>query len=453
MKKIIFALVTICLTSQSQAVNKLTNGAPFFAENDTSLPRNLLLFSFEGGPAVLDPEKQGVILVLKEMLKEGPSNQSLGEFKQELFDLASDIDFVAEPNVFEIIVRSPPEEQSKVLALLAKTLEMPRSSKADFARIHGKVLAGLRAKFEDMRSVLFYIGPRDLMNFAPQTRTGDTSPNSFAKITYEDFTESLPKVLNYQKLFLSYIGPEKLTVIKGKVETVFQDKLKKPYQKVIVQKQVAPSLEKSRYTVINKPGATDNQIAFLFPQLVRRDSSEWVNAKINMDILGGGLHGRLSRTLRTERGLTYTAMSWFSSTTLPFWMAWTFGGIEQTRSLLTDVPEVVGQYVKTKPTAAEIAESKARIINEYKTDTELPKDRLKEQGWFYANGFDPAYADVFIAELMKANVLGVNKFGSSLQSKVSSIYIVGDKEKILPILELNKVAKNEVRIIEMSEIK
>lgn len=453
MKQIIFAVVAACFVVQAHAVEKLKNGAPYFAKKDTSLPRSLLLFTFQGGPSALTPEQQGVILVLKEMLQEGPATQSLSQFKQSLFDLGAEIEFGSEANVFEIIVKSPAKEQAKVLALLKQTLESPRSSKEDFERIHSNVTAGLQTQFDNMAWVLRYYGARDFMNYSAQTRTGDTSPASFAKISYDEFLTLLPKILDYQRLFVSYVGAEAPAVTKAQIETVFQDKLQKPYQQWVVEKQWTPKLEKNRYTIINKPSATDNQILFLFPQAVRRDSSDWAVSKIIMDILGGGLHGRLGQTLRVERGLTYGANSSFSSTTLPYWLVWTFGGLEQTKPLLLAVPEVVGKFVKTEITEKELSESKARLVNEYKTDTELPKDQLNEKGWFYANGLSPAYTERYVSDLGKVKLALANKFRSSLQAKVSAVYVMGDKDKVLPMFEAMGVPKADVKVIEVSDIK
>ena len=453
LQRLLMTLLSFGFVLQAHAFETFKNGAPFFADKDSSLPRNMYLLSFQGGPALLTPEQQGILLIMDAMLKEGPSTMSLEEFNKQLFELGGEVDFFAEPNLFGMSVLTPPAEQEKVLALLKKTLENPRSSKKDFERYREKVLAGLRTRFEQMRYVVFYFGARDFLNYAPKTRNGETSPATLAKISYEDFKASLPKVLDYQRLFVSYVGQDDVNVAKAKVETAFQDKMQNPYKRWEVVKPEMPKLEKNKYVLINKPGATDNQILYIFPQVIQRETPEWAVAKVTMDGLGGGLHGDLGRVLRSERGLTYGAMSSFSSSGSPYWVAWTFGGLEQAKGLLTGVPEVIGKYVKAKLKPNALAESKSRLLNDYKTENELVADRLGKRAWFYSNGYQPGDADQFEKYLKNVKLLEANKFRSSLQSQVAAVYIMGDKSKIVPILEAMQVPTAEIKIIEISDIK
>ncbi|WP_413287630.1 M16 family metallopeptidase [Bdellovibrio sp. HCB337] len=451
MKTTLLVLLLSFSVFQAHALEKFKNGAPFFAQQDTTLPRNILLLSFQGGPAAVSPAQQGNFLLLSEALNEGPSDRSLKEYKQELFNLGAEVSFRADNNAFQIVVKAPPAEMDKVLVLLKQTLEKPRTSEEDFKRFQGNVLAGVKSGFEDMRSVIFYFAPRDLLSYSAQTRSGDTSPTSFEKLTYDDFKSSF-SALNYQRLFASYIGPQATKEVRTKIETTFKNELQKPYKKWALETTSVPKLKKNTYTIVDKPGATDNQVVYLYPQSVRRDGPQWVNAMVNMDVLGGGLHGHLGRTLRTERGLTYGAMSWFSKTTLPVWMAWTFGGVEQTKGLITGVPEVVGKYVAGPLTATELAESKGRLLNSMGTDLELAKDRLLTQSWHYANGLNPQVVDQYVKMLDNTKLADVTKFKNTLSSKAAAVYMMGDQTKLIPILESIGVPKSEIRVVKVTDI-
>lgn len=452
MRKVVFAAFAFLLPLQAYPADTFRNGAPYFAEQDPDLPRHSILFSFHGGPAVLSPEQQGILMIYKELLGEGPSTLSLREYRRQLFDLGAEVHFEAEPNLFMAVVKAPPLENGKALSLLRQTLDNPRSGKEDFQRIHGKILAGLRANFENMRQVLFYFGPRDFVNYAAQARTGETSPSSFSRISYEDFKDAFSKIINYRRLFVSYIGPEAAPAVRSHIEAIFQDKMAEPYQPVLIEKAKAPKVEKTRYTVINKTGATDNQVAYIYPQTVARKSSEWVLSQINMEMLGGGTHGELGRILRAERGLTYAAVA-FNSRTLPFWMAWTFGGLEQTKALLNGIPEVVNRFSKTKWSKSGWDDSKRQVVNQYRADMELPADRLRKRTWYYANGFPPSFADTFESDVDKVSLVSADQYRSDLRSKVPTVYIMGDKAKVLPMLESIGVARHLVRVVELSEIR
>jgi predicted Zn-dependent peptidase len=171
-----------------------------------------------------------------------------------------------------------------------------------------------------------------------------------------------------------------------------------------------------------------------------------------MDLLGGGMHAQLARTLRTERGLTYAAMSRFSKSTLPFWMVWTFGGVEQTKGLLTGVPEVVGKYVAAPLTAKDLTESQGRLLNSNGTELELAQDRLLTQSWFYANGLNPEAVEQYSKSVGKTKLAEVTKFKNILSSKAAAIYVMGDQTKLIPILESIGVPRAEIRVVKMAEI-
>ncbi len=452
MKKLILILLTALVQQSVFAAEKMKNGAPFFGETDQSLPRNILLLSFQGGPAAISTAQQGAVAILKEILKEGPADQTMSQFKQELFELGAEIETSTAPNMFQVILMVPPAQEVRALELLKQTLEKPRTSEADFKEYHAKVLAGIKTKFEDMRSVIFYFGPRDLMKDSKQLRIGDTSPASLEKLTYADFKAALPKILDYQGLFISYIGPEAVAQAKANVQAAFADKMKASYKRWKVEEQNPVDLKENRYTLIDKPGATDNQILILHPSLVKRDSPQWQVSQITMDTLGGGLHGRLGKVLRSERGLTYGASSSYSSQLLPYWLVWTFGGLEQTKPLLTGVPEVIAAYKTAPLTATDLAESKARLMNSFLSSTELPKDRLAMKGWYYGNGLPTDLAEKYPKRLAQADLKTVTVFQKSLQSKTAAVYIMGDKEKVLPMLEATGVKKESVRIVPVSDI-
>ena len=77
-------------------------------------------------------------------------------------------------------------------------------------------------------------------------------------------------------------------------------------------------------------------------------------------------------------------------------------------AVLEGIPEIVGSYKKAKMTSTELAESKLRLLNDHKTMTELPQDRLRMLGWFYANGFPPNLNERFPKDLSKVTLKNVN---------------------------------------------
>jgi zinc protease len=436
-----------------EKLESLSNGSPFFGSEDKSLPRSIYLFSFQGGPKRFPAEKQGIVSVLLELYNDGPKDLSVKAYNQQLFELGAEINYSSGANGFEVIVKTLPANQAKVFELVRRTLKNPRSEKFDFEKAHASILASLKAKFENMRAVIYYFAPLDLMSYNPLILAGQTSPTSFAKITYKEVKENLSSLATFDTLFVSYIGADPVSSAKALVNTVFAEDLKKTYVRPAIERTPIVKIEGLKYTVIDKPGATDNQFLIFYPQSVKRDSAEWLQAKMTMDLLGGGLHGALGKTLRVERGLTYGAQSAFNNQGWPYWYIWTFGGVEQTKGLLQGIPEVTEKYQKATLTPALLAESKARVLNDFKSSTELPQDLLIQKSWYYHNAYDATFLSRYENELKNISLSQVAGFRKSLQTKNAAIYLMGDQKVLLPILQSLGVESKLVRVVTLSEIK
>lgn len=436
----------------AEKLETLSNGSPFFGSQDKTLPRSIFLLSFQGGPKYFAAEKQGILNVLLHLYNEGPKDLTVKAYNQQLFELGAEIDYTAGHGAFEIIVKTPPANQAKVFELVRRTLKNPRSEKFEFEKAHASILAGLKAKFDNMRSVIFYFAPLDLMSYSPLVLSGQTSPTSFAKITFKEVKENLTRLATFDTLFVSYIGTEAPSSAKALLNTVFAEDLKKAYARPAIQRPELVTLNATKYTIIDKPAATDNQVLIFYPQKVQRDSGEWLQAKISMDLLGGGLHGALAKTLRIERGLTYAVQSGFNNQGWPYWFVWTFGGNDQTKGLLQGVPEINEKYQKATLTSSVLAESKARVLNDFKAATELPKDLLIQKSWYYHHGYDATFLDRYEAELKNVSLANVRNFRKNLQTKNAAVYLMGDQKVLLPILEGLGVDRKNVRIIGINEI-
>jgi predicted Zn-dependent peptidase len=452
MMKSIFAFILSTILGVSAfAFETLQNGAPFFATQD-ALPRSIYMINFQGGPASFAPEKQGVIGILKKILEEGPAGMSQKEYQDQLFKLGADINYGSGNNFFRITLYALPGTEAQVFALLQQTLQKPKLAKADFEKAYGNIQQTLIARFQDMRTVLFYAAGKDLLNYAPAALNGETSPASFAKITFDDVKDSLGKLLNYESAFFAYAGSTPAGAAKTLLETQFAKDLAKPYKGLKPSMPPAPAISGFKYTLVEKPGATDNQILFFFPQSVQRDGPPWVDAGLTMDLLGGGLHGLLGKTLRTERGLTYNASSQFNFMGFPYWNVWTFGGVKQTKDLLTGVPEILATFQKKKYSAKDLLQAKAGMRNAFKAGRELPQDLLGDETWYYIQGLNTKFPDQYEADLTKTSLKNISAFKNKLQTKNAAVYLMGDKDVVLGILDSLGVKKESVRILQVSDI-
>ncbi len=169
-------------------------------------------------------------------------------------------------------------------------------------------------------------------------------------------------------------------------------------------------------------------------------------------MLGGGLTGRLNKTLREKRGLTYHAGS-FMGNVLPVWAVWTFGGTEQVSGLLSGIPEVVQSYKKEKLSKTEIKESKEKLMTSFKTDMELPEDSLDKRLSYQLFDRNPEFLNQYPTLLGQIQPKAIQNFISQkLNLQSAHLYLMGDKSQLLPILVKNGFPSESIAIVEVGEI-
>ncbi len=443
----------LCFSFSKASSLELLNGSPVLYEKNQDIPRSIFVLNFEGGPSFLSKDEQGIVLLLEETLRSGPSHLKKDEFNKMLFRLGIDFEFVHGSNFFQIVVKAPTEEVNSALSLLNATLSSPRISEDEFNGFFESTKANLTGKFEDMRHTIFYFALRDSLTYSPYALTGDTSPEGLKNISYTKFKTNFQKLIDFSKMSLSYLGRFDSKVVISKLNGQFSERLSS--SKYVKSKTVPKVvLKKTNKTIvlIDKPGATDNQLAFVFFNDVKRDSVDFLKAKLTMDLLGGGLHGQLSKTLRTERGLTYAAISRFGGANLPVWMVWTFGGDVQTKGLLTGVPEILKEFKKLRFSTLDFEEAKERLANEYLIENELAKDRLFERLWYANNHLNFKFHKDYLKNLESVSTVGTRDFLTHLQTDSPLIYLMGDREKLLKTIAEVGMSQDLVEVVSIKDI-
>lgn len=439
---------TFIATSGHAAIQEmpLKNGAFIIGEQDKNLPRNHLRLTFQGGASRLSPENQGVAKVLALALDEGPYSMSAEKYKEKLFRLGATVSASVSSLSFTLHVVSLPETQREVLKLVAEMIAKPRVDKPEFRNLHAKQLANAQGEFESMRTVISYVAVRHMYAYASQVMNGNSSPATFQKLGYKVFKREYKKLLDPSRLVVGFVGPDSLESTKTLVEEVLADQFKTKSKFETLPPAPMSNVKGTSYVLIEKAGATDNQLLFMYPQFVSRDGPQWMEARIVQDILGNGSSGKLGETLRTERGLTYGARSWFSEQ-LPNWQVWTFGGVEQTKGLLSGVPEVVAKFQSAAISQESLDQAKSKILISHKTDFELAGERLEETMWFRLNGLNIKAFENFETDLRSTKLAGVNAFRKKLETKNVVVYLMGDKTKTLATLNGLGVDTTKVQVI------
>jgi zinc protease len=449
------SIVTAFAFSSARAASQLAlkSGAPLRVERDDSSPRVTLVLTFPGGPGVIAPEQQGLAFVLKEMLNEGPVGMSGDAFRDALFLATSEVDFLPARLAMNVVVKAPADRLKETLALVDKILAAPKLDDVTFSRAKEKVVAQTAARFDSMRNVVFYFGLRDATKNHPFVLDGNGSPKSLSNVTLQDVKAKFPELLNGKLAFFSAVGPVEQSAVATALEQSlgasprFSDYV--PFKSLSVSPEVFKR-KSLAVKIIDMPGATDNQIFYVYPEQIKMDSPEAAVAGVAHGILGGGLSGRLGKKLRTERGLTYHASSIFNPVG---WSVYTFGGVEQTPKLLIGVPEVITSFKKEKLSERDIAEAQGAKSTEFKESVELPMDRLMAKLSLTLRGLDPSFVDKYQSYLAATTTKSIKDF---VNKKVTIdggyLYLMGDAKNLSQAVKEAGIDSKSVTVVPASEI-
>ncbi len=453
---IIFCLV---LTGTAEAERGyLWNGSPYEGELDNSLPREIVVLDFPGGAGLVPKDLQGVSWIVTKVFREGPGSMTGDAYRKELFLLNSSISFQVDSRYARVVIVAPKESFAKAMALAKAVLQGPKLDVKTFQENKQRVLVQRRAMDDNMRQLIAYYWLRDTFAYHPEVLDGTGSPWSINRVTLDHVKEYATKLFQWQHAFVTFIGPVPPKIVVKTVNGLFfneqtkQDYTPYAYPEIEIDDVHVKGL---KVTLIDKPGATDNQIRFvhLLPKKIRRDSKEYFHLWIMHRILGqGGFDSRLLSTLRTKRGLTYSINSFFFSV-LPVWGVATFAVTDQTGKLLQGIDEVVDAFKKERIRKQEIAEVKEKLTSSYKASMELAKDRLFDRIDYRHYNLNERFMSRFLKHLQRVKAKDVMRMAqSTLRRQHGRLYLMGDKEKLLPIVAEYGVEPKAVRIVNIADI-
>jgi len=125
--------------------------------------------------------------------------------------------------------------------------------------------------------------------------------------------------------------------------------------------------------LVNKPDATQAQIRFGHLGIARGNEDYFPVVIMNYILGGGGFASRLVKVIRSEKGLTYSVRSSFSTRLQagPFTTS-TFTKNESTLEAIEAMIELIKEYQESGPTDEELKKAKSYLTGSYPLNFETP---------------------------------------------------------------------------------
>ncbi|MFN7905333.1 MAG: M16 family metallopeptidase [Pseudobdellovibrionaceae bacterium] len=460
--KLILAAICIFQSAQLAAQEsilkaELKTGSPLLVSMNASQPRQNVILVYRGGLSQIQKNLHGATGILFDLLEEGPKNIPAEQYKKKLYLQNASISFSATPRAFYVSITAPTEHIAAALKLAKETMTSPKLEKKLFDHLKTVSIQQTLAEFENMRTVLNHFAFKDAFQNHPEFMDGQMSAPNKEKISFEDVKAVSKLVFPANHLEVYSSGPMALGQIQESIQTEIVGETDQQYIKINFEK-VQPADFKPKglaITVLNKPAATDNQILFIFPKPFGETLQSRVIGQVSSFLLGGSGSSDLFRILRTERGLTYGASSRIDNNR-NYWIVATFGGIKQTKDLITGVPEVVQKFQKKKISKQDVIEAKKMLKVSFRDSLELPEDRLDYLMSLSLNDVDLALVDQYEKLLDAVTPKNVEDFArSKFTTKEGFLYVMGDETVIVPILESlpnKEKTKTPIRKVQLNEL-
>ncbi len=360
------------------------SGAPLYALRDGRLPRVWWHLYLEAGERFVPTKYAGMSTVAADVLDQGPASMKLADYRQHLFRQGAAIGWEATNRFLIAHVKCRPDQLAAMAALVRRTAREPRLAGGELERARDRVLTLRRALDDDMRQATFMYGKQKLYEFRPEARMPEGWPSSIAAIGRRDLESWLSAHLARPAAFLAAAGPVAPARLAQAAGPALAGWLT-PYRGARAAMPPAPTGR--RVVLIDKPGATDNQIYMLTPMAVDLAGPAAPAAEVFFAGMGRDLGSRLG-ALRVKRGLTYGANSGFRPQEWPSWYFYSFGGIPQTPQIVAGAFELFAA-ARTGLSADEVARAKDQLIQDRAGDLETPPEQIEAVAGAVALGLPP----------------------------------------------------------------
>ncbi len=294
------------------------NGIEVIGTKSSEIPTVAIQLTLEGGHKfdAVEPTKSGLAAVTASMMNESTENYSAEAIQEELRKIGSSISISASQNGTTVSVNTLTKNIDRTLELLEEKLLRPGFKQEDFDRIIKQQMESIIASQKDPSAIANQVFDRLLYGdehifSVPTSGIEETVSN----ITIEDVRSF------YQKYYSPNLGE---LVIVGDIDRKDilskLDFLKKwPSKNVKVPELPNPKPgDQTKIYLVDKPQAPQSQIRIGYMTNLKYDATgDYFKSYLMNYTLGGAFNSRININLREDKGWTYGAGSYFSSTKDP----------------------------------------------------------------------------------------------------------------------------------------
>lgn len=349
----------------------LENGLTVFVLEQHEQPivsiRLLIRAGTQNDPAGLP----GVAAMMASLLDKGTATRSATEIAQWVDESGGSLGASADAESTIVHASAFATELGATLDLLADVLLRPAFAPDEIERARQQALSNLAASLEDPAYLADLVMQKLIYGAHPYGSPEGGTPDSVRRIRRDDL----------QRFHQTYVAPNISAIaVSGDVRAaeVFEAvrEALAPWARKEVPRATAATGPDAggRVVLVDKPDSVQTEIRMGLRTVARKDK-DYFSLLFASQILGGPTTGRLHRSLRVQKGLTYGAYATVQPHIEPgAFLAVTQTATEKTGEALDGIYQELEAFRAAAVPAEELADAQSFIIGGFPLSLETPSD-------------------------------------------------------------------------------
>lgn len=355
------ALATLCGSAQAAPVISWTTaqGARVYFIETHALPIVDVQVLFLAGTAFDAPDKPGVASLTASLMDQGAGARNEQQVAETLADIGATLSVGAGLDSATVSLRtlSDPERRSVAFGVMADVMARPAFERAIFKRDQARALAALKEALTKPQVLAQRAYMSAIYPDHPYGRL--VTPAILERISHGDVTDFWRSHITPGRASIAIVGDLTRAEAEALANQLLADL---PPDQPAVSKRLANPVDTSAKVVRVDHPASQSHLLVGMPAVARDDPEQIALQVGNYTLGGGGFVSLLTKAVREERGYAYSVYSYFQPQLVsgPFTI-----GLETKRGQADDalkvVDQVVGDYLKRGPTAAQLKAAQDNI--------------------------------------------------------------------------------------------
>ena len=288
----------------------LKNGLNIWLVEGHELPLVAFNMVFQTGSDHDPLDKAGLASMTADVLDEGTTTRNALQIADELDFIGANLGINANTDGSYMTLNCMTKHLDKALAVYADVLVNPTFPQKEFERLQQQRLTGLMQQKDRAATIASLAFSKIIYGEShPYGLNTSGTEESVKRMTRDDLVTFCQTNYRPNNATLIVVGDVKMKDVLAKLEPLLATW--KSEKVATASMPTAPTIEKRKLYLIDKPGAPQSEIRIGYPAAAR-NNPDFFALNLANRALGGQFASRLNMNLREKHGFTYGARSGFS---------------------------------------------------------------------------------------------------------------------------------------------